>query len=158
MVGVSRRAVVSLILAVVLAWSTSSAAAHTEVQRASPGPGDSVTGAVDEIVLVFLDEIRPGITVAVSGPGGTVGAAAPEHDARTVRVSTETMREPGDYVVRYAFTAMDGDHQNEAYRFRIVAADSEPIPVGAVVAGVGAAVGLAAAVVRRRSSPETSSA
>lgn len=138
-------------VAVIAMFGAPPARAHTEVQSASPGPAQEITGVIDEIVLTFLDEIAPGATIEVSGPSGRdLSSTAPVLDGRVLRAAIEPVDEVGDYVVRYSFTALDGDDQDESYRFRIVEAESTALPAGAVIATVGALGAIAGAVVRRR--------
>lgn len=157
MTGVLRRGSIFVFVALTVLLATSNAGAHTEVQRATPGPGEVIEGDVDEVVLIFLDEIMPDPTVEVSGPDGVVPTDEPILDGRTLRVSMERSNEPGDYVVRYAFTAMDGDHQSEAYRFRITEPGSGLLAPGALVALIGLAGAVAAAATRRRPTVDVNS-
>lgn len=139
------------VVALTVVLASSPVAAHTEVQSATPGPGEEVIGSVDEIVLTFLDQILPGATLEVSGPSGAVGTEGDAvQDGRVLRLPIEAIDEPGDYVVAYSFTALDGDHQNEAFRFRIVEGDDGVLRAGAILAAVGALGALSMALLWRR--------
>lgn len=112
------------LLAVVLvaaALGGPGAGAHTEVQRATPGPAEAVDGTVDVVVLDFLDPVQPTPELTVSGPDGwpVPGLGEPRLIADDiVKVDFDPLTEAGDYQVDYAFTSLDGDRQTDAYRFR----------------------------------------
>lgn len=133
------------------------AGAHTEVQRAEPGPGEVVDDAPERVELAFLDPVRPDVAMEVTGPDGRavagLGAATLDDGNRRATVGFDPLTQPGDYVVTYAFTAEDGDRQEEAYRFT-VEAPSEPTdlsgPLGAASAAAGLIVATVLALRRRR--------
>lgn len=150
LVNTHRRAIV-LIIGVVGAVAVP-AAAHTEVQSAEPGPGDEVSGPVEGVSLTFLDQVATDATIDVSGPDGPIESSGPatlDDTSRVLELDLEPVSQPGDYVVRYSFTATDGDRQDESYRFRIVE-DESSVPIGAVVAAGAAVLVIAAALWRRR--------
>lgn len=156
-----RRLVAVIILAIsVLAGAASPTFAHTEVQRAEPGPGSEASGVIDEVSLLFLDEIEPGGVIEVASEAGNavegLGEAALDADGRTMRVSFDPLEEPGTYVVSYSFVAVDGDAQNEAYTFAFLGAeesdDDGRSPALVLAAGLGVIVATAfgVAIGRRR--------
>lgn len=95
--------------------------AHTEVQRATPAPAETVGETVDFVVLDFLDPVEPTPELSVSGPDGrpVPGLGAPRMLADdVVEVEFDALTEAGSYQVDYTFTSLDGDEQTEAYQFR----------------------------------------
>lgn len=161
MPGVRRRSLL-LSLALVLTLVPAvvggpSARAHTEVQRATPGPAEVVDGTVDSVVLDFLDPVQPTPELSVSGPDGrpVSGLGEPRLVADdVVEVEFDALADAGDYQVDYTFTSLDGDRQRDAYRFSFEPDsgwDLELRPTLAVVFGLALA-GLAgwAALDRRR--------
>ncbi len=112
----------SLLLALVLvAWFATSASAHTAVRRAEPGPGETVSGVVDRVVLEFLDPVVPTPDVVVRGPDGQpVPGLAPATMTApdTVERTFDPLVDAGTYEVDYTFVATDGAQQSEAHQFR----------------------------------------
>lgn len=99
------------------------AAAHTQVQRATPGPGEEVDGPVDAVVLDFLDPLLEAPAVEVTGPdGGPVPGLRPAvlDGDDVARVAFDPLTEPGAYQVTYDYASRDGAPQRGAHRFRIV--------------------------------------
>ena len=144
------------VLIVVLAAPT--ARAHTQVQRATPGPGAVVTGPVGQVELQFLDPVVPSVQIAVQDTDGRVvaGLGEVEHtdDGRVATVGFDALERSGNYVVDYEFVALDGDAQADGYRFSITDDDADRgrSLVGPVIGGVVALVVLGALAVafRRR--------
>lgn len=141
---------------------TTSASAHTEVQRASPSPGEVVTGTVDAVELLFLDPVVPPVSIRVRAANGAavdgLGTVTHTDDGRAASVSFTPLTSAGDYVVDYEFVAIDGDAQTDAYRFTIASGDLDedenrsfvgPALLVALASGLGVAVVIA---LRRRSS------
>ncbi|MDZ7674063.1 MAG: copper resistance protein CopC [Acidimicrobiales bacterium] len=123
------------------------AGAHTEVQRATPGPGEVVTGAPEAVELRFLDPVLPGVRIDVSDADeravAGLGDVTVDDGNRRARVGFAPL-DPGVYVVTIEFVAEDGDRQREAYRFTVEAA-GEPRDPSGLVGAAGATAGLAAA-------------
>lgn len=131
--------------------------AHTEVQRARPGPGESVAGPVEEVVLRFLDPVLPQVAIEVTDPGGDPVPgqrdATVSDDGREASIAFDPLDAVGDYVVSYEFAAADGDRQQDAYRFSIRAPGARGSSwVGAVlgVAALAVGAGVLAVALRRR--------
>lgn len=116
-----RPSLITLLVAFGLSMASALPAwAHTEVLRAVPGPGERVSGVVDSVQLTFLGPVLPAVTMTVAdGDGDPVaGLGEPRlgEDARSAQVDFDPVG-PGDYVVDYEFSAIDGDTQRETYRF-----------------------------------------
>ncbi len=137
-----RRLLTIVALLGVAAWSAMPAGAHTQVQRATPAPGETVGGEVDVVVLDFLDPVLPTPEIRVTGPDGqpVAGIGAPELIADDVAVVRfDPLTAAGDYRVDYAFASLDGAPQEGAHQFRF--APSRDIEARPLLAGfVGAAV------------------
>ena len=133
------------------------AAAHTQVQRATPGPAESVGGELDVVVLDFLDPVVPIPEITVTGPDGALvaGLQPPELIADDVAVARfDPLTQAGEYRVDYTFLSVDGDKQVSAHTFTFEpdqGADLEVRPLLAwVVVGVLVALVVAALIGRRR--------
>ena len=150
-----RRLALVLVLLTGLAWLGGPAGAHTQVQRATPGPGASVDGIVDFVELDFLDPVLPTPTIEVTGPDGAPVAGLGE--ARLLaddvaRVGFDPLTAAGEYRVDYTFVALDGDEQTAAHTFSFEPSD-DGLAVRPILAGlVGAVlvVLVAAALLGRR--------
>lgn len=116
-----RRLVVLLLLAVLVAVAVP-AGAHTQVQEATPGPGETVTDEVDVVVLDFLDPVLPTPEIEVTGPDGqpVAGLGTPELIADdVVKVEFDALTDAGQYQVDYAFSSLDGAPQEGAHTFTL---------------------------------------
>lgn len=142
-----------------MAGARGPAVAHTDVLRASPSPGEEVTGPVGSVELTFLDPVQPDVRIDVRDPSGrpVVGSAvAHSEDGRRASVTFPAQDRAGDYVVEYRYVALDGDASRETYRFTLLPPEQgEDGPGTGALAGVGAVVvvllvGLAVALRRRR--------
>ena len=131
------------------------AAAHTQVQDASPSPGEAVEGAIDRVEVDWLDPLLEAPQIDVTGPDGEPVAGltpatlvAPD----VARATFDPLTEPGTYQVTYRFASRDGAPQEGAHTFSFTPDDgggiglrpASGLAVGAVV------VGLAASAVRDR--------
>lgn len=121
-----------LVCAGFLLGPVTGADAHTVIKDMEPGPAESVSGTVDQVVLEFLDPVLPTPEVDVVGPGGQpvpgLGPAALSEDGMVVTVPFDPLTEPGRYQVDYRYVAADGDEQVGAYQFRYEgAADSDAV-------------------------------
>jgi methionine-rich copper-binding protein CopC len=150
-----RRPLLLLALLVAILGSALPAGAHTQIQRATPGPGETVEGPVDFVVLEFLDPVVPTPTIEVTGPGGAPVAGLGETRLiadDVARVGFDPLTGAGDYRVDYVFAALDGATQEGAHQFTVEPSSGRGADVGAVVAWtVGAVLValLAAAVLGR---------
>ncbi|MFP5579714.1 MAG: copper resistance protein CopC [Acidimicrobiia bacterium] len=147
-----------LLLVPLLAVTTAvpPAAAHTQVQRASPGPGEVVEGEVGSVVLDFLDPVLPTPTITVTGPDGApvpgLGQARMAADD-VAEVEFDPLTAAGDYQVDYTYVAVDGATQEGAHQFTFQpsgGADLDGRVVLAWIVGVVLVVLVAAAVAGRR--------
>ncbi len=157
---------VPAVLAVLVVLATGGPAwAHTQVQRAVPGPGERVSGVVDHVELTFLDPIDPSVTIAVTGEDGRpvpgLGTVEVRADHRQATVRFDALRTAGAYVVDYRFAGTDGDVQSQSYRFTYRPAAGEDSgsggPTAAVIGAAAVALVLALGVVvaiRRRRNGE----
>lgn len=147
-----------LTLLVALVAVASPAAAHTQIQRAIPGPAESVGGEVDSVVLDFLDPVVPTPEITVSGPDGApvAGLQPAEMLADDVAVARfDVLTEAGEYRVDYTFVALDGDEQVSAHTFTVEPDDGLDLEVRRLLAwlvgGVLLVLLVAAVLGRRRS-------
>ena len=133
------------------------AAAHTQIRRATPGPGETVEAPVEEIVLEFLDPVLPTPVIEVTDEAGAPVAGLGEVRLAgddVARVAVGPIEAPGDYQVDYTFVALDGAAQEGAHRFTVTSPQGievRPIlgwAVGAVLVGL-----LGAALLDRRRVP-----
>ncbi len=124
---------VSALVAAVSLGATA-ASAHTEVQRATPGPGEQVAGRVDQVELVFLDPVQPGLDIEVvdgdDAPVAGLESARLGDDGRVARVRFDALTTIGSYVVTYGYTALDGARQRGSYSFRFTGGGADEVPVG----------------------------
>ncbi len=108
---------VMLFVGVVLAGS-STVFAHSGLAAASPGPGSTVGGRIDEIQLYYGDFIAA-IDGSVTAPDGTVldtTFAMTSDIAATINLGSR-LDTPGEYAVRHNVTSIDGDRVEAAYLF-----------------------------------------
>lgn len=117
---------VSVIACAMAAFGSTSASAHTEVQRSTPSPGEAVDGEVDRVELVFLDPVQPEVEISVTGPDGQPVAGLEttrlDEDRRIAGVRFDPLTVAGTYEVNYEFIALDGAAQRGSYTFRNTAA------------------------------------
>jgi len=153
-----RRPLLLLALLVAVVAVAAPAAAHTQIQRAIPGPGESVGGELDVVVLDFLDPVVPTPVITVTGPDGAevAGLQPVEMLADDVAVARfDPLAEAGQYRVDYTFVALDGDEQVSAHTFTFepdTGLDLEVRPLLAWTVGAVLLVLLVVAVLGRRRS------
>ena len=138
-----------LAVSVFLPWS--SAAAHSGLAAASPGPGAIVGGEIDEIELWYNSAVTD-ITASVTAPDGTMldGTLVQVSDLRMTFELDEPLSVTGEYAVRHGTTGIeDGDRLDAAYLFTydpdapppvldLLAPDDEGTPSWVwVIVGVG---------------------
>ncbi|HEX4901315.1 MAG TPA: copper resistance protein CopC [Acidimicrobiales bacterium] len=119
------------------------AGAHTQVQDASPSPGEAVDGVVDRVELDWLDPLLDAPDIDVTGPDGAPVAGlepaslvAPD----VARATFDPLTEAGTYQVTYRFASRDGAPQEGAHTFSFT-------PDGGGGIGLRPASGLAVGVV-----------
>ncbi|MBT95266.1 MAG: hypothetical protein CL431_04780 [Acidimicrobiaceae bacterium] len=116
--------VLTLIAAVLLSIS-SQAAAHTTVDKenSTPQPAEIVTD-LKEIRLVFksplIDDGKAKISLATVREGQDIPIGETTFESPTV-ISADILQtpKPGQYVIRYAVTAEDGDLNDGGYAFEL---------------------------------------
>ncbi len=157
-----RPALLGLVVLFAVLGTAAPAWAHTQVQRAVPGPGERVSDTVDHVELTFLDPVDPSVTIAVTGEdGSTVAGLGPVElspDRRQATVHFDALRAAGAYVVDYRFAGADGDVQHQSYQFTYLASAAGPdsgsggTNTAAVAGGVAVVLvlGLGVAVALRR--------
>lgn len=136
------------------------AGGHTQIQRATPQPGETVEGAIDFVLLEFLDPVLPTPVIEVTSADGAPVAGL--GDARLVaddvaRVEFDPISEAGTYQVDYRFVALDGATQEGAHQFTVEVDDDGGLGarglLGWIVGGVVVALSVVALLVRRRRAP-----
>ncbi len=133
----------ALLGAVLVAAASAAAGAHTAVRSAHPGPGATVSGVVDRVVLEFLDPVAGAPDIEVRAPdGGPVPGARPatlSSDGRVGERRFDPLVEAGRYRVDYTYVALDGAAQVGAHEFRYQADGTTSSSAwGAAVIGAGA--------------------
>jgi methionine-rich copper-binding protein CopC len=151
-----RRPLLLLALLALVVAPAAPAAAHTQIKRATPGPGQTVSGDVDRVELEFIDEVLQTPEIVVSGPDGdpVAGLEPAELVAGDLAVARfDPLTDAGRYQVDYTFVALDGDEQVSAHTFTFEPDDGfEVRPLLAGLVGVTLVALLAAALVARRRS------
>ncbi|MEV6381999.1 copper resistance CopC family protein [Streptomyces sp. NPDC051773] len=157
-----------------LAVAAPPAAAHTELDSASPAAGATLAGLPPRLSLTFSDPMAQKYAkVAVTGPdGASVAVGGPRADGGTVTLALDAGAPSGRYTVGYRVVSEDGHPVSGSYSFtvRATAASSagSPAPSRAAEAqegpgessgtrapllagaGVLAAAGIAAGLYARR--------
>lgn len=109
--GVARRllAVAGATALGLLAWTTP-ASAHSELIGSTPGEGEKVTEAPEQVVLEFNENIEDiGAEMAISGPDGdAAGTDAGEVDGPTFTQGLAEERPAGEYAVQWRVVSADG--------------------------------------------------
>ncbi|SFD76533.1 copper resistance protein CopC [Streptomyces aidingensis] len=99
------------------------AAAHTALQDAAPGPGDTVAPGVTVVALTLAD-LKPGTTPAVGvlGPDGSAVATGPAAmaDEGTACVAVAPLG-AGVHTIVYTAVAADEDEQTNRFSFEVAA-------------------------------------
>ena len=129
-------AIVLALLLSLLAVFSSTAAAHAEMHRSAPNPGQMVGGMVDRVEMEFRDPIQPHDSngVALQYPDGTLVLTAIEVNGHLVRGRFDPLTEPGRYrVIWELLDQSDGDWATEELEFTYdpAAASPEWLPASA---------------------------
>ncbi|HLS14481.1 MAG TPA: copper resistance CopC family protein [Beutenbergiaceae bacterium] len=92
-----------------LAWTTP-ASAHSELIGSTPGEGEAVTEAPEQVVLEFNENIQDiGAEMAIAGPDGDeVDTDAGEVDGPTFTQDLAQERPAGEYAVQWRVVSADG--------------------------------------------------
>lgn len=129
-------AIVLALLLSLLAVFSDTAAAHAEMRRSAPNPGQVVGGVVDRVEMEFRDPIRPHQSngVALQYPDGTLTLTSITVDRHLVRGRFDPLTEPGRYkVIWELLDQSDGDWATEEFEFTYdpAAAPPEWLPASA---------------------------
>ncbi|ALV33193.1 copper resistance CopC family protein [Streptomyces sp. CdTB01] len=114
----------------VLAVAAPQAAAHTELDTASPGASAALAGLPPRVTLAFSDAMTQKYAkVAVTGPDGDSAAAGGvEVQGRTVTLPLDAGSPPGRYTVGYRVVSADGHPVSGSYTFTVRATESPASP------------------------------
>lgn len=129
-------AIVLALLFSLLAVFSETAAAHAEMRRSAPKPGQVVGGMVDRVEMEFRDPIRPHQSngVALQYPDGARDLTAIEVNSHLVRGRFDPLVDPGQYTVIWELLDdSDGDWATEEFEFTYdpAAAPPEWLPASA---------------------------
>ncbi|MDG2300396.1 MAG: copper resistance protein CopC [Acidimicrobiales bacterium] len=129
--------------------------AHTQLAESSPDRKERVSN-LTEIVLTFSSEVLDDGKAKISLTTLHDGKEVPIGDTMfvseyTIRADVYTQPAPGQYVVRYRVTALDGDLNDSGYAFEVLASKGNDATW--IVLGVGIAV-IAAVVAVLRKNPK----
>lgn len=106
------------------------AAAHTELETATPAAGSTVPSPFNgPILLTFSEELAVGSKADLLGPGGDVVASATV-DGPTAAMSFEldAPLDPGDYVTEWTGVAVDGHVERDTVAFTVAPAPPTQAP------------------------------
>lgn len=118
-------AAVAGLISVLLAGGAPGAAAHDELEDSSPGDGDVVDQAPQELVLTFTSDITTlGLQVQVSGPDGPATDSAAEVVGRQVIQELIHDLAAGEYDVAWRVTSADGHPISGEQSFTVAEAPS----------------------------------
>ncbi|QFQ99020.1 copper resistance protein CopC [Streptomyces phaeolivaceus] len=113
--------VLSGCLGVLLFLGGTPARAHTALEEASPGPGDTV-GPGAEVVSLTFGRLKSGTTpkIGLVGPDGTtVPVGKPVVADGSVTCAAVTGLPTGVNTLTYTITSADGDTQSSAFQFEV---------------------------------------
>ncbi|MEI5527673.1 copper resistance protein CopC [Streptomyces brasiliscabiei] len=113
--------VLSGCLGVLLFLGGTPARAHTALEEASPGPGDTV-GPGAEVVSLTFGRLRSGTTpkIGLVGPDGTtVPVGKPVVADGSVTCAAVAGLPTGVNTLTYTITSADGDTQSSAFQFEV---------------------------------------
>ena len=122
-------AIVLALLFSLLVVFSDTAAAHAEMRRSAPNPGQTVGGMVDRVEMEFREPIRPHQSngVALQYPDGTRALTRIEVNGHLVRGRFNTLTEPGTYkVIWELLDDSDGDWASEEFEFTYDPAAAPP--------------------------------
>ncbi|WP_419924335.1 copper resistance CopC family protein [Candidatus Poriferisocius sp.] len=122
-------AIVLALLLSLLAVFSNTAAAHAEMRRSAPKPGQVVGGTVDRVEMEFREPIQPHDLngAALQYPDGTRILTASTVDGHLVRGRFDPLTEPGRYTVIWELLDQsDGDWATEEFDFTYDPAATPP--------------------------------
>lgn len=118
-----RRFLRALVGAVLLASLVSPVLAHAELESATPGPGDRVTGSPSELVAQFSQDLDPSRTsLEVRDASGARIARGGElgDGPREFRLVLPSLQ-PGEYEVRWtSYSTEDNEIARDTYTFEVL--------------------------------------
>lgn len=91
--------------------------AHTELDEASPGPGQDVGGTVDSIEISFISPVEDAVILLEDPHGHRIEGMTELVDAVTARFEMAPLDAPGEHIVTWRVIAADGEGQESAYAF-----------------------------------------
>ena len=143
--------VLALLLSLLVVFSET-AAAHAEMRRSAPNPGQVVGGLVDRVEMAFREPIRPHEAngVALMYPDGTLVLTGVTINKRLVRASFDPLTEFGTYTVIWELLDdSDGDWVREEWEFTYdpSAAPPEWLPESAAEGSGGGISGVTVALI-----------
>jgi methionine-rich copper-binding protein CopC len=122
--------------ALVTLWSPAVAAAHSDLESATPADKATVASPFSgPVVLTFSEELASGSKADLLGPGGAgVASATVDGPGKTMTITPflGTSFEPGDYEVRWVSVAVDGDLLRGTLTFTVAPAPATPTPTATV--------------------------
>lgn len=127
-----RRVLRALVCAVLLSSLASPALGHAELESATPGPGDRVTGSPTVLVAQFsqdLDPTRTSLEVR-DASGARIARGGEQGDSpREFRLDLPEL-EPGEYEVRWtSYSTEDSEVARDSYTFEVIASPTpSPTP------------------------------
>ncbi len=122
-------AIVLALLFSLLVVFSDTAAAHAEMRRSAPNPGQTVGGLVHRVEMEFREPIRPHQSngVALQYPDGTRVLTTIEVNGHLVRGRFDPLTEPGTYkVIWELLDDSDGDWATEEFEFTYDPAAAPP--------------------------------
>lgn len=118
-------------LTIVLVFAAAPPAhAHAELRQSSPAAGETVGGDLHSIALQFfdLDVTQPQEARIFDAGGNELPSQTNREDQRLVIALIDPIMTPGDYLVTFAVTGIDGDFSEESFTFTW--AEGAPEPAG----------------------------
>jgi methionine-rich copper-binding protein CopC len=129
-----------LLLGVIIALAMPLAAsAHSELEKASPADGTTVTGTPDEIVLNFSETLNPtkSSIILLDSAGKQVAKAGVDPTDDTVMRLTPPTLDAGAYEIDWTSVALDGDLLRGKVHFTVTAPTPSPtVPPSATPSAV----------------------
>jgi methionine-rich copper-binding protein CopC len=106
------------------------AAAHTELETATPAAGSTVPSSFDgPIVLTFSEELAEGSKADLLGPGGgVVESATIDGPAARMSFELDAPLDPGDYEIEWTGVAVDGHVERGVVAFTVAPAPPTEAP------------------------------
>ncbi len=149
-------------LVIAAAVMPATAYAHAELRQSSPEGGEVVGGSLHAVTLQFfdLDVSKPPVAQIFDAAGNELPSQLNREDQRVVIALIDPIATPGEYLVTYEMTGLDGDFSEESFTFRWEEGAPEPkgitvdltVPVGFDTANyilILVAAGVAAFLVHR---------